>query len=184
MTAIAHSRVRSRGGFTLLEVLAALTVFLIGVVGILGLFATALGIHRDATQRQIRAQVTEAVRVRIEERLVNSSDGEVDLAPVKDAPVEGKQNVFYSATFAIDETQGVTGGVLATVELYTLDAGKKHGESFTVFARPSADPGVLVRQAKAGASGSTGGLSGLVDPNANQKTGNPGGAPKNPPDKK
>ncbi len=171
-------RDRARG-FTLLEVLAALTVFLVGVVGILGLFATGLAIHRDATERQIRAQVTEEVRVRIEDRLRNAPNGEPDLSAVKDVPVEGRQNVFYSVRFAVDPeapADAARGGVLATVEVYTKDAAKKHGESFTVFSRPNADPSALIRSVKAGASGLSGGGS-LVLPGANQKTDKPGAPP-------
>ena len=72
---------RSRAGFTLIEVLVALMVFLAGVTGILALMTTALAMHRDGlvqarATRRLDDLVERARRLAAEGLLVDARTGE------------------------------------------------------------------------------------------------------------
>jgi len=51
--------IRSRSGMTLLEVLLAMTIFLIGSVSLMGLFVTASALHADAMNRRRASFIAE-----------------------------------------------------------------------------------------------------------------------------
>ncbi|MBI4878198.1 MAG: hypothetical protein HY812_00860 [Planctomycetes bacterium] len=141
------------GGFTLLEVMAALLIFLTGIVGVLALFAGGLALHRGATQRAMVANLSGLVQERVERLLAEGAaagPGE-ELAPVREVPIEEYPGYFYAIEkMESDPETGTEGGVLATVRVYTVDAGRKKGESFLLFVRPRADPQALIRRARAG----------------------------------
>jgi len=142
---------RRDGGFTLLEVMAAMMILLAGVVGIIGLFASGLAMHRNATQNSTVAQASEDVRVRVRD-YVESAIAEnaelMELAPLEKVPIEGYPRYFYDATFVSDDELGPAAGVMSTVRVYTVDVGREKGHSFTVFARPTASPEAWIRGAK------------------------------------
>lgn len=147
MTAPIHARAdRRRSGFTLLEVMAAMVIFLVGIVGVLALFASGLAIHRTATQRAVVAAASEDVRARIE-ALLADLPANVDLPKVERVPVEGHVGYYYSAVLTPDPDRGIEGGVLAQVRVFTLEAGAERGEAFTVFTRPKADAAAEIRRA-------------------------------------
>ncbi len=152
MTGPGTPRGRS-GGFTLLEVMAALTIFLTGIVGVLALFAGGLALHRGATQRATVANLSSLVQERVERLLAESAEVGPAEQPVRPAEVaiEEYPGYFYSIEqLETDPEAGTAGGVLATVRVYTLDAGRKKGESFLLFVRPRADPQALIRRARSG----------------------------------
>jgi prepilin-type N-terminal cleavage/methylation domain-containing protein len=51
MTASTRFNKRIEAGFTLVEIIVAMGVLLVGMTGIFSLFATALGLQREATER-------------------------------------------------------------------------------------------------------------------------------------
>lgn len=139
---------RSHRGFTLLEVLVAMLVFLVGIVGVLGLFAAALGMHRDATRRARTAIASPEVQALIRAELDAIVDPNAELKPLVKVPIPGERNLFYSATFSVDPARGVSGGVVAAVSVFAMDAGRERGDSFTLYLRPRATPEALIRKAK------------------------------------
>lgn len=139
------------GGFTLLEVMAALVILLAGVVGILGLFASGLAMHRNATRNTIVAQASEDVRIRVREFVeasVGSDRGATELPPLQKVEIPGQPRYFYDASFVTDQERGLEGGVMATVRVYTIDAGRERGQTFTLFTRPESGPEAWIRGAK------------------------------------
>lgn len=52
-------RLADRSGLTLIEILFALGIFLLGAVGITGLFVTASAMHKDAVERRTAAYIAE-----------------------------------------------------------------------------------------------------------------------------
>jgi prepilin-type N-terminal cleavage/methylation domain-containing protein len=56
-------------GFTLVEILVAMTIFLAGMTGILALLSTALALHRDGLVAAQVARQLDAVAVRVEAQL-------------------------------------------------------------------------------------------------------------------
>jgi prepilin-type N-terminal cleavage/methylation domain-containing protein len=139
---------RVERGFTLLEVLVAMMVFLVGIVGILGLFTAALGMHRDATRRARTAIASAEVQALIRAELDSIVDPNAELKPLVKVPIPGERNLFYSVTFSVDPARGVTGGVVADVHVFAMDAGRERGDSFTLYLRPRATPEALIRKAK------------------------------------
>ncbi|MFG0319157.1 MAG: prepilin-type N-terminal cleavage/methylation domain-containing protein [Planctomycetota bacterium JB042] len=145
------ARPRRVGGFTLLEVMVALGILLAGVVGILGLFASGLAMHRNATRNTIVAQASEDVRMRVRrfvEDAVAANAGAPELDPLVRVEIPGHPGYFYDSTFEVDDELGPDGGVMATVHVYTLDAGRERGQTFTLFTRPQAGPEAWIRGAK------------------------------------
>ena len=137
--------------FTLLEVMAAMVVFLVGVTGILGLFATGLALHRDATHKTMVAIASDEVRARVEEALAEAVlDAGAELPVLEQMPIEGYPGYLYTATLTPEADEGAAGGVLADVFVYTVDAGQQKGERFKLYVRPSARPEALIRAAREG----------------------------------
>lgn len=135
-------------GFTLLEVMAALVIFMVGIVGVLALFATGLGLHQDATQRTIVAIATEEVRTRVEEALEDLTAPDAVLPEFREVAVKGRPGYFFDVDLEVDSDLGLAGGVMAKVFVYTREAGVKDGERFTLFVTPGRSPENLIRKAR------------------------------------
>lgn len=135
-------------GFTLLEVMAALTIFMVGVVGVLALFATGLALHQDATERTIVGLASDEVRGEVLASLEGLIDGQSTLPVFRDVAVKGRRGYYFDADLMIDPDEGLEGGVMAKVFVYTLDAGQKRGEKFTLFVSPGQSPETLIRKAR------------------------------------
>ncbi|MFO7957479.1 MAG: prepilin-type N-terminal cleavage/methylation domain-containing protein [Candidatus Brocadiia bacterium] len=56
-----NRRPAGRAGLTLVEVLIALAIFLVGSVSIIGLFVTASALHKDAVQRRTASYIAEGL---------------------------------------------------------------------------------------------------------------------------
>ncbi len=143
---------RREGGFTILEVLAALMIFLTGVVGVLALFMSGLALHRDAQHQSAVALASAEVRARVEtwlSRVIDESgdNKNVELPKMEDQPIDAHPGYFYSAALSVDPTLGVQGGVLAKVFVYTMDVGREQGDEFTMFVRSGARPENQIRKA-------------------------------------
>lgn len=145
-----HSR-----GFTLLEVMAALVIFLTGVVFVLALFVSGLAQHKSATQRTMIAQASELVRGRLDALLLEMGDqagpddDAADLPAPEHVPVEEYPGCFYTVEKIESHPDlGPFGGVMLTVFVYTVEAGRHKGERFTLFSRPASDPERLIRRAR------------------------------------
>ncbi|MEQ8762685.1 MAG: type II secretion system protein [Planctomycetota bacterium] len=86
---IAKHRSRAEAGFTLMEMLVALGVLTTGIVSVLGLFAFALGIHKEAIDRTNSAVAAEIVKGDVLAELeARWSDGESEVmdVPLTDVP--------------------------------------------------------------------------------------------------
>lgn len=140
---------RADSGFTLLEVMAALSIFMFGIVGVLALFTAGLGLHRDAQRKAMIALASDEVRSVVETRLAKAVDlgADADLAPIEDVPIANHPGYFYSAELSVDPELGAAGGVLANVFVFALDVGKERGSEFTIFVRSGARPENQIRKA-------------------------------------
>lgn len=101
MRVLAHRQCR-RSGFTLIEILLALAVLLIGLTGVLGLLTFGAGLSRAAALRRDAAAATEAVFADLEERmfpLVVEAGVERVGEPleISTRPVPGYPDLVYSA---------------------------------------------------------------------------------------
>ncbi|MFH1998866.1 MAG: prepilin-type N-terminal cleavage/methylation domain-containing protein, partial [Planctomycetota bacterium] len=88
-----------RSGFTLLEVVAAVFIFLMGVVGVISLFASATVFHKDACDKTLCALLIEQVVDEIDGNLKSGAlrDPNGRLRPVKDGTIRGYDRYGYDA---------------------------------------------------------------------------------------
>lgn len=118
-------------GFTLLEVVAAIFIFLMGVVGVISLFASATVFHKDACDRTFCALLIENVVPDIERKLsagiLREPNGK--LKPIRDGFIEGHDRYGYEAEF---EEHGAPGHsmIRATIFITWKDKGKTRSERF------------------------------------------------------
>jgi hypothetical protein len=129
-----------RAGFTIVEVVLAMALLLIGMTTILGLLSFGAAMARTAQLRSGSANAIEAVLADLEEGLfplVVDGDGrEVagEPAPVVDRPVPGHPGLVYSAEAVPDPDAGAAGGPLeyrVDVEISWAVAGAKRSRTFT-----------------------------------------------------
>jgi hypothetical protein len=151
MTSTTPAAARERA-FTIMEVMAALMIFVTGVVGVLALFMSGLALHRDAQHQAAVALASDEVRARVEtwlSRVIEegADNKNVELPKMEDQPIDAHPGYFYSATLSVDPLLGAQGGVLARVFVYTVDVGKEKGDEFTMFVRSGARPENQIRRA-------------------------------------
>lgn len=72
-----RSAAGDQGGFTLVEVLVALGVLLVGMTGVFSLFATALSLQREATERMDTALILPTIISEVEGDLAERLEGGV-----------------------------------------------------------------------------------------------------------
>ena len=143
---------RAQRGFTLIEVMAALVIFMTGIVGVLAMFTSGLALHRDAERRAVIANSSDGVRAAVEgwlaETILQGKNGaQVDLPKIEGVPVPEYDGYFYSAELSVDPELGPAGGVLARVFVFAKDIGKLRGMEFTLFVPAGARPELEIRKA-------------------------------------
>jgi hypothetical protein len=124
-------------GFTLLEVVSAVFVFLMGVVGVISLFAAGTVLHKGAQDKTLSALVIEEVIAQIDAQLKAGShrDGEGSLKPRIQGVVPGYLRYGYEAELREDGLPGRS-IVKARVRITWRDKGVLHGEAFDYIFRP------------------------------------------------
>jgi Tfp pilus assembly protein PilE len=123
-------------GFTLIEVVSAVFIFLLGIVGVLSLFASATMLHKGARDKTMAALVIQEVLTDIEGKLQSGelSKGDGTLFPLVEEEVLGHERYRYEARFEpIGEAEG--GMVLAHIALTWKEKGKVRGETFEYIFR-------------------------------------------------
>ena len=100
------SQPRTRGGFTIIEVLLAMAILLFGMTAVLGLLTVATALGRTAELRTVGATASEAIVADLEETLFPEVDGEAG-APreIKERAVPGHPDLVYSATAVANPAQ-------------------------------------------------------------------------------
>jgi prepilin-type N-terminal cleavage/methylation domain-containing protein len=108
---------RPRAGFTLVEILAAMMILLLGMASVLGLLAFGAAMARNAALKGAGASAVEAVVADLEETFFplvrDESTGDMragEPAPVKDRPVPGNPGLTYSASGVPDPLDDTPGG--------------------------------------------------------------------------
>ena len=130
----------ARGGFTIIEVVVAMGLFLLGMSCVLGLLSFGAALTRTASLRNESASAIEALVADLEEHLfplVQEGD-RVTVGPpvdIVDRPVPGRPDVTYSARATPDPTQkDYPGGALeyrVDVTMAWKSAGESQQKMFT-----------------------------------------------------
>jgi type II secretory pathway pseudopilin PulG len=127
-------------GFTIVEVVVAMGLLLLGMTSILGLLSFGAALSRTAQLRNSAAAAAEAVIVDLEETLfplVVDDDGDVIVGEpklIKNRPVPGHPGILYTAHSTGDPTDARSGGPLryrVDVEIHWTTGGKKRSKTFT-----------------------------------------------------
>lgn len=137
-------RARARAGFTVLEIVLAMSILLIGMASILGLLSFGAAMSRTAELRSETSQAVEAVVADLQASLfpIVEQDGlEVAGEPrtIEDQPVPGHPGLVYSATPRGHEPARSPGAPLeyrVDVEIAWSTAGTRRSRTFsTLFTR-------------------------------------------------
>ncbi|MCC6408274.1 MAG: prepilin-type N-terminal cleavage/methylation domain-containing protein [Planctomycetes bacterium] len=131
---------RRRGGFTLIEILLALGVLLIGMTSVLGLLAFGAAMSRAAALRGESAAAAEAVFADLEERMfpliVEEGVERVgEPIEVESSPVPGYEGLTYSARAEPDAQLAAELGYpleyKVEVELSWTSGGRRRSRTYT-----------------------------------------------------
>ncbi len=135
-------RTRRTSGFTILEVLVAMGILLVGMSAILGLLSFGASMTRNAALKSAGASAVEAVVADLEESFFplvrDEVTGEVRVGapvPIENRPVPGHEGLHYWARGSGDPRDRVTpGGPLrwrVEVEIRWTTAGRVKTRTFT-----------------------------------------------------
>ena len=131
-----------RSAFTIIEVLAAMAILLMGMASILGLLAFGASMTRNAALKSAGASAIEAVVADLEEgffpMVTDETSGELRVGEptaIVDRPVPGHPNLTYMATGTPDPLDKYTpGGPLrwrVDVQIRWLTAGEERAKTFS-----------------------------------------------------
>lgn len=114
-TTIATSEPANEAGFTLVEVLIALTVTVVGLMGLLAMHTTTLKGNRDAGRAAeataIAQQSIEAVRALTIDGATNSIVNDYGTLPFSDVPMDtvfGRAGVVFKPSLSVEELTAVS----------------------------------------------------------------------------
>ncbi|MEY2746323.1 MAG: hypothetical protein RL112_1365 [Planctomycetota bacterium] len=126
-----HSpRSKGRSGFTILEVLVAMAILLVGMTAVLGLLTFGAALTRTAELRNEGAAAVESVLADLEESLfpLDPQGALLDPQPIVDRPLAGLPGLAYSARAERNPDRPREWRV--DVELSWLSAGVRRDRSF------------------------------------------------------
>ena len=127
-----------RQGFTLFEILAAMTIFLVGIVGILSLLTASAAMQKQAvdlsTAGLIADELVASVRAQIQNGLErDSTTGRFRAWPERGVP--GHDGYLYDVRFGEDPlTEDAP--LKVEIRVFWQATQKKRGVSFTSFVLP------------------------------------------------
>lgn len=140
-----HVHARRRAGFTILEVILALGILLIGMTAVLGILTLGGALTRSAQLRTESASATAAVVADLEETLFPLVDGEVGPPRViVDRALPGSGGVVYSAHATPNPARANEYRV--DVELSWSSAGVRRARSFRTILLAEVPFGERLRQ--------------------------------------
>ena len=122
-------RLTSREGFTLVEVLVALGILIVGIVGVMQLFPSSLEAARQTSERTITSQTAHSVLGQIRA----SSAEALFRGQIPDYLISlDRANGLYGYTTTIDRVAGAAEVYLQRVT-FTVTFADGRNESFTTF---------------------------------------------------
>lgn len=127
-------------GFTLLEVVTAVFVFLVGVVGVISLFAAATAFHKGARDKTLSALVIGEVLCEIQDRLARGDfQDQTGLLKSKvEGAIRGSERYGYQVEF-VERDVHDNSLIQAKIRVTWQDKGVLHGEAFDYLFRSGQD---------------------------------------------
>ena len=155
-----HSkRFDANSGFTLLEVVLAMGIFLIGASAILGFLTFGAALSRTASLRTLSAEAVEAVVADLEEGLFSiEADGSVgEPVTIQDREVPGYPQLTYSVQTVEDvldeDNLERSAEVRVDVEIHWKGGVSKRGRRLSILLLKEIPFGVRMRHALANPDG-------------------------------
>lgn len=115
MRRVPRARASEQAGFTLVEVLIALVVTVVGLLGLLAMHTTTLKGNRDAGRAAeataIAQQSVEEVRALAIDGITNSITARYGALPILDVPMNtvlGRANVVFKPKLSVEELTAVS----------------------------------------------------------------------------
>jgi len=160
----AHKGSETQAGFTIIEVVLAMGIMMLGMSVVLTLLTFGAGLSRTAQLRAESAALADAVVADLEEGLFPLlEDGSVgEPLPIQDRELPGYPRILYSATATPNpdrlgevDTAGLVGlrpssaGALeyrVDVELHWKESGAKRGRGFSVLLLREVSFGARMRR--------------------------------------
>jgi len=118
---------RTEAGFSLVEVLIAMMILVVGMIGIFALFAASLELQKEATERMDVVMNLSAVMARVEEDLAEragQSGGPSSLSGEK-FPVPGNEGYSYRVTLEPIPDDPSGRGFFCRVEILAMYRGQE-----------------------------------------------------------
>lgn len=143
---------RNEAGFSLVEVLIALGVLLVGMTGVLALFTTALGLQARAVERQEIARESDRIVLAIQDDLTErlTGGGEAVRITGVEFPVPGQPRMRYIADIEPMPDDAGGRGVFAAVRLLVRERGRDREYDLGALAIiPRPDTDALIRELRA-----------------------------------
>ncbi|RKY19165.1 MAG: hypothetical protein DRQ55_11330 [Planctomycetota bacterium] len=137
---------RAQSGFTLMEVLLAMFIFLAGVGGIYGLLSTALGMQREGLGTARLARRVEAVVHQLEQDLSNGLHWDADEGLWVDVPLGSlPDGTLFSVVFAPEPGNERDGTLLVELRLAASEAALPRARPVSCVLTPGPTPAAAAR---------------------------------------
>ena len=117
-------------GFTLVEVMVAMGILVVGMSTVLGLLSFALSLHRTSAERAESALALEAVVAELRAQAFPPQKGGKAGEPqeVRERPVPGHEDLLYSARFR--ENPKLAGEYLVELEIAWKEKGRLRSQAY------------------------------------------------------
>jgi len=128
-----HENKRAERGFTLVEMLVALGILLVGITSLLAAMSSSVAQRRTADARHELTALCEAALLRVQHEAVRAPDGnpsplQLEFVPMVDQPAAGFPGMTWSATATVDDTMPTLWLVRLTVKW--LEEGENASAEF------------------------------------------------------
>jgi hypothetical protein len=137
---------RRTSGFTLIEVLLSMLIFMAGVTGIYSLFSTALGMQRAGTETADLTRRLDELVWQLEQELGQGLHWDEDRGAWRDVESAAfGEGLFYSCRFSPEIGNEHAGTLVATIALARSEAGLAGAEAVSYVLTPGPTPAAAVR---------------------------------------
>jgi len=141
---------RSARGFTLIEILIAMMVFLAGIAGVLALFSTGLAMHRDGLAVSDGTRALDEVARRIEDEVragrnwdeLNGRWRAIEAATLPDGR-------WWSASFTAEHGRARKGTLLVQVRVAASREGLASARPVPLVVEPAPDRALAIERYRA-----------------------------------
>lgn len=139
---------RASAGFTLVEVLVAMFIFLAGAAGIYGLLSTALGMQREGLSGSRQGRRLDAVVLQLEQDLSRGMHWDAERSVWIDIPVGRlSDGTLFSARFVPETGNEAAGTLLVELRLAASQAALPRARPVSWVLSPGLTPAAAARAA-------------------------------------